>query len=136
MLGILFHNDSESNERVVLRLHKQLAPYKFAIFPLLKREPMMQKAEELYASLSRVISADFDTGASIGQLYRRHDEIGTPYCVTVDHQTMEDNTVTVRDRDSMKQWRVSVDTLLRDCHAMIHDTKWHAESAFEVQQAQ
>lgn len=115
---------SEKNERVVLKLHKKVAPYKFAVFPLLKREPLVERAEQLYDQLSIQISTDFDSGSSIGQLYRRHDEIGTPYCVTVDHQTLDDNTVTIRDRDTMQQFRVSIENLLASCHAMINDERY------------
>jgi len=105
----------EEEKRVVLKIHPDLAPYKFAVFPLQKKPvELMQKAEELYNKLSTIVSTDYDVSPSIGVLYRRHDEIGTPYCCTVDHQTLKDNTVTVRDRDSMKQIRVNIDDLINN----------------------
>ena len=95
--------------RVVLHLHHALAPYKVAILPLQKK--LTPKAEELYHSLSKKFSCTFDETASIGKRYRRQDEIGTPYCITVDFDTLEDNAVTVRERDSMAQVRISIDDL-------------------------
>ena len=93
--------------RVVLRLHPFVAPIKVAILPLQKQ--LNEKAEEIYASLSKKFNCDFDGSGSIGKRYRRQDEIGTPYCLTVDFDTLEDNTVTIRERDSMKQIRLPID---------------------------
>ena len=93
--------------RVVLRLHPFVAPVKVAILPLQKQ--LNEKAEEIYASLSKKFNCDFDGSGSIGKRYRRQDEIGTPYCLTVDFDTLEDNTVTIRERDSMKQVRLPID---------------------------
>ena len=72
----------------------------------------MSKAEEIYSQLASVVSTDYDVSSSIGVLYRRHDEIGTPYCITIDHQTLKDNTVTVRDRDTMKQIRMNINDIV------------------------
>lgn len=100
--------DKEKNDvRVVLHLHPALAPYKCAVLPLQKG--LADKADEIYAKMRKKFSATYDLTGSIGKRYRRQDEIGTPYCVTVDFQTAEDGTVTVRDRDTMEQIRVSVD---------------------------
>ena len=100
--------DKEKNDvRVVLRLHPALAPYKCAVLPLQKG--LADKADEIYAKMRKKFSATYDLTGSIGKRYRRQDEIGTPYCGTVDFQTVEDGTVTVRDRDTMEQIRVSVD---------------------------
>ena len=100
--------DKEKNDvRVVLRLHPALAPYKCAVLPLQKG--LADKADEIYAKMRKKFSATYDLTGSIGKRYRRQDEIGTPYCITVDFQTVEDGTVTVRDRDTMEQIRVSVD---------------------------
>ena len=100
--------DKEKNDvRVVLRLHPALAPYKCAVLPLQKG--LADKADEIYAKMRKKFSATYDLTGSIGKRYRRQDEIGTPYCVTVDFQTAEDGTVTVRDRDTMEQIRVSVE---------------------------
>ena len=99
----------EGDSRVVLHLHPALAPYKVAVLPLSKK--LSEKAEEVYANLSKKFMCDYDEAGSIGKRYRREDEIGTPYCVTVDFDTLEDNKVTIRDRDTMEQVRVSIDEL-------------------------
>ena len=95
--------------RVVMRFHPALAPVKVAVLPLQKQ--LNERAEALYADLSKQFMCDFDAAGSIGKRYRRQDEIGTPYCVTVDFDTLEDGTVTVRDRDTMAQERIKGDEL-------------------------
>ena len=95
--------------RTVLHLHHALAPYKVAVLPLQKK--LTEKAEEIYKNLCKKFSCTFDETASIGKRYRRQDEIGTPYCVTTDFDSLEDNCVTVRERDSMAQVRISIDEL-------------------------
>ena len=100
---------AEGDVRTVLHLHPALAPYKVAVLPLSKK--LSEKAEEVYASLSKKFMCDYDEAGSIGKRYRREDEIGTPYCVTIDFDTLEDNAVTIRDRDSMEQVRVGLDEL-------------------------
>ena len=95
--------------RTVLHLHHALAPYKVAVLPLQKK--LTEKAEEIYKNLFKKFSCTFDETASIGKRYRRQDEIGTPYCVTIDFDSLEDNCVTVRERDSMAQVRISIDEL-------------------------
>ena len=102
-------NAEKNDVRTVLHLHPFLAPYKAAILPLQKN--LSEKAEKLYAELAKSFSVTYDVTGSIGKRYRRQDEIGTPYCITVDFQTLEDNTVTVRDRDSMEQIRLNIDEL-------------------------
>ena len=94
---------------MVMHLHPAIAPYKVAILPLQKN--LSEKAKEVYALLSKKFMCDYDETGSIGKRYRRQDEIGTPFCVTVDFDTLEDNTVTVRDRDSMEQIRLKTDEL-------------------------
>jgi len=101
----------EGRQRTVLRLHPRLAPVKVAVLPLVSKEGMPEKAREVYESLRRRLPAEFDEGGSIGKRYRRQDEIGTPWGVTVDGQTMEDDTVTLRDRDSLEQVRVPIEGL-------------------------
>ena len=96
----------EKDVRVVLHLHPALAPFKCAVLPLSKK--LSDKALELYDELAKEFPCDFDETGSIGKRYRREDEIGTPFCVTVDFQTEEDGCVTVRDRDSMEQVRIPV----------------------------
>lgn len=95
--------------RTVLHLHHALAPYKVAILPLQKK--LTEKADEIYRDLCKKFSCTYDESASIGKRYRRQDEIGTPYCVTIDFDTLEDNCVTIRERDTMSQVRISIDEL-------------------------
>ncbi|KAG2379002.1 hypothetical protein C9374_007640 [Naegleria lovaniensis] len=117
----------EEEKRVVLKIHPDLAPYKFAVFPLQKKPAeLMQKAEDIYNKLSTVVATDYDVSPSIGVLYRRHDEIGTPYCITVDHQTLKDNTVTIRDRDTMKQIRLSCDELLNNPQHLLKNSPFQS----------
>ena len=100
----------ENETRVVLRLHPALAPYKAAVLPLQKNK-LGALAGEIYAELAKHFMVDYDETGSIGKRYRRQDEIGTPLCLTVDFDTVEDGTVTVRDRDTMQQVRVHRDHL-------------------------
>jgi glycyl-tRNA synthetase len=95
----------------VLRLHPRLAPVKVAVLPLVSKEGLPEKARELYHDLRKRLPTEFDEGGSIGKRYRRQDEIGTPWGITVDFQTMEDDTVTLRDRDSLEQVRVPIEGL-------------------------
>lgn len=96
----------ENDTRVVLHLIPALAPYKVAVLPLSKK--LSDKAREVYRKLSKSFNCDYDEAGSIGKRYRREDEIGTPYCVTIDFDTLEDDTVTIRDRDTMEQIRLSI----------------------------
>src|SRR5262249_56368786 len=89
----------EGRQLAVLRLHPRLAPVKVAVLPLVSKEGMPEKAREIFELLRRRVPAEFDEGGSIGKRYRRQDEIGTPWGITIDGQTMEDDTVTLRDRD-------------------------------------
>ncbi len=98
---------AEGDTRVVLHLNPVLAPYKIAVLPLSKK--LSEKAEEVYEKLSKKFMCDYDEAGSIGKRYRREDEIGTPYCVTIDFDTLEDETVTIRDRDTMEQIRLKID---------------------------
>lgn len=101
----------DAAERVVLRLHPRLAPIKAAVFPLVKKDGMPEIATEIYGELKKDFSVFYDDKAAVGRRYRRQDEIGTPFCITVDGQTVSDDTVTIRDRDSLKQWRVKRDEI-------------------------
>ena len=101
----------DGSERVVLSLPAQLAPYKVAVLPLIKRDGLPEKAKEILNDLRFDFNCQYDEKDAVGKRYRRQDAIGTPYCVTVDHQTLEDNTVTIRDRDTMEQERVSISEL-------------------------
>ena len=102
---------AEGDTRTVLHLHPAIAPFKVAVLPLSKK--LSDKAEEVYEKLSKKYMCDYDVTGSIGKRYRRQDEIGTPYCVTVDFDTLEDTTVSVRDRDTMEQIRLKIDELDR-----------------------
>jgi glycyl-tRNA synthetase len=100
--------------RIVLKLPKKLAPVKVAIFPLMKNKPeLVAKAKEIFDALKGEFACEFDDNGNVGKRYRRQDEIGTPYCVTIDFDTLEDGAVTVRDRDTMEQMRVKIDELAR-----------------------
>src|SRR5215207_2607160 len=99
-------------QRTVLKLHPALAPVKVAVLPLLRKEGHPEVAREIHATLKRAgLQSEYDEGGSIGKRYRRQDEIGTPYGVTADHQTLEDRTVTLRDRDTLAQERIAIDEL-------------------------
>jgi glycyl-tRNA synthetase len=93
-------------ERTVLKLHPRLAPYKAAVFPLVNKDGMPEVAQNLYRCLKRDFNVFYDDGGAVGRRYRRQDEAGTPYCFTIDGQTLQDQTVTIRDRDSLKQERL------------------------------
>ena len=109
LMYLLLDAYHEEDDRVVLKLHPKLAPYTVAVFPLLRNKPdLVKKAEGIYRGLKKHFPVAWDDRGNIGKRYYSQDEIGTPWCVTVDFQTLEDDTVTVRDRDSMKQERVPV----------------------------
>lgn len=122
MLAVLINSYTESEARsgredatheteVTLRLPRKLSPIKVAILPLSKKEELSTVAENIYSHLSKSFICQYDDTASIGKRYRRQDEIGTPLCITVDFETLNDNMVTVRDRDTMAQERVSIPDL-------------------------
>jgi glycyl-tRNA synthetase len=98
--------NGKPTKRVVMRFHPRLAPIKAAVFPLVRKDGMPEVAKEIYSTLKQQYSVFYDEKGAVGRRYRRQDEIGTPFCITVDGQTMTDGTVTIRDRDSLKQWRV------------------------------
>ena len=101
----------EGDVRTVLKLHPALAPYKVAVLPLSKK--LSDKADEVYSMLSKKFMCDYDEAGSIGKRYRREDEIGTPFCVTIDFDTLEDGCVTVRDRDTMEQVRIKIEEVVK-----------------------
>ncbi|MDP3046996.1 MAG: His/Gly/Thr/Pro-type tRNA ligase C-terminal domain-containing protein, partial [Chloroflexota bacterium] len=115
-----------NEKRTVLKLHRSLAPIKVAVLPLARNRPeIVSAAKELSARLRKHMMAMYDDTASIGRLYRRQDEIGTPYCITVDHQTVlagdakYDGMVTVRDRDSMEQVRVPLTEVVQELRSKL-----------------
>jgi len=98
--------------RVVLKLHESIAPFRVAVLPLSKKDELTKVSSQLFASLQSAMRTDYDVTGSIGRRYRRQDEIGTPYCIVVDFQTLEDQAITIRHRDSMKQIRVPMEGLV------------------------
>jgi glycyl-tRNA synthetase len=104
-----YEEQLEKETRRVLRFNSDIAPIQVAVFPLLNRDELKSKAQEVFAQLRDAsFFVEYDTSGSIGKRYRRQDEIGTPYCVTIDYDTLEDDTVTVRNRDTMEQIRVPI----------------------------
>jgi glycyl-tRNA synthetase len=101
----------EGETRTVLRLHPKLAPVKAAVLPLVRKDGQPELAREVYEAVRERVQAEYDEGGSIGRRYRRQDEIGTPFCVTIDHQSVDDGTVTVRERDSLSQQRLAIEGL-------------------------
>ena len=104
-------DEAAGEPRTVLRLHPRLAPMKVAVLPLVRKDGLPELAREVYDGLRGRMQSDYDEGGSIGRRYRRQDEIGTPYGVTVDHQSTQDRTVTLRDRDSLEQERIAIEEL-------------------------
>jgi glycyl-tRNA synthetase len=104
--------EDEENDRVVMRFSPKVAPFKVAVFPLFKKEGMPEVARNVYNDLRKHVAAVYDDGGSIGKRYRRQDEIGTPFCLTIDHESLEDNSVTLRDRDSLEQTRVPISEIV------------------------
>jgi glycyl-tRNA synthetase len=98
--------------RTVLHFNPRIAPVKVAVFPLMKKEPLAEKATAVFKKLQKFWACEYDESGAIGKRYRRQDELGTPFCITIDFDTLENDTVTLRDRDSMKQERVPIDKLL------------------------
>jgi glycyl-tRNA synthetase len=116
VLTAAYTEDEQNGEkRIYLKLPQHLAPIKCAISPLLKNKPeLVSKAREVYEMLKKELgNVMWDDNGNIGKRYRRQDEIGTPYCVTIDFQTLEDDTVTVRDRDTTTQQRVAINGLAK-----------------------
>jgi glycyl-tRNA synthetase len=105
--------------RVVMKLHPRLAPIKAAIFPLVKRDGMPEIAADLYRALKKKWNVFYDEKGAIGRRYRRQDEAGTPFCITVDGQTLTDQTVTIRDRDTCQQWRAKLDQVADEIQARL-----------------
>ena len=98
-----------------MKFHPRLAPVKAAVFPLIKKEGMPEKAAEVFGALKAAgLNCQFDQQGAIGRRYRRQDEIGTPYCITIDGDTMTDGTVTIRDRDSLKQERIPMNRVVEE----------------------
>jgi glycyl-tRNA synthetase len=112
LLAAYDEEEVRGETRTVLRLHHRIAPYQLAVLPLSKNDQLVPAAEEVLAQVQPHFMTDFDVTQAIGRRYRRQDELGTPYCVTIDFDTLEDRAVTVRERDSMDQERVAIDELV------------------------
>ena len=110
----------EKDTRTVLHLHPALAPIKAGVFPLVKKGGLAELAQKIHSDLKKHFNVFYDQGGAVGRRYRRQDEIGTPYCITVDFDTPEDDTVTLRDRDSMEQTRVKIDALFDTLYKKIN----------------
>jgi glycyl-tRNA synthetase len=111
MVDAYDEDEIEGEKRTVLRLHPALAPVKVAVLPLVKKDGQPELAAEVYRELRDRVQAEYDEGGAIGRRYRRQDEIGTPWAVTIDHRSLEDHTVTLRDRDSLAQDRIAIAAL-------------------------
>jgi glycyl-tRNA synthetase len=120
-----YHEDQAPDEngqmqtRVVMKFHPRIAPIKAAVFPLVKKDGMPEKAQEIYRALKKRWNVFYDEKGAVGRRYRRQDEAGTPYCITVDGQTMTDGTVTIRDRDTLEQWRVKAEAVPEELEARL-----------------
>jgi glycyl-tRNA synthetase len=110
----------EGEMRTVLRLHPRLAPVKAAVLPLVSKDGQPELAREVHQALRGRVQAEYDAGGAIGKRYRRQDEIGTPLCITIDHMSLEDRTVTVRDRDSLAQERLPIEGLADEIERRVH----------------
>ena len=107
------YEEDREEERTILKLSKEIAPYKIAIFPLVKNKPeLVEKASEIYKTLRKNYQVAFDSRGNIGKRYLSQDEIGTPFCVTIDYQTLEDETVTIRTRETKEQIRIKISEIV------------------------
>jgi glycyl-tRNA synthetase len=113
----------EGETRTVLRLHPRLAPVKAAVLPLVRKDGQPELAHQVYENLRGKVQAEYDEGGSIGKRYRRQDEIGTPFCLTIDHQSIEDSTLTLRDRDSLAQERLPIEGIAEEIERRV-DASW------------
>jgi glycyl-tRNA synthetase len=122
-----YHEDQAPDDkgdmqtRVVMKFHPRIAPVKAAVFPLVKKDGMPEAAQEIYTALKKRFVTFYDEKGAVGRRYRRQDEAGTPFCITVDGQTLQDNTVTIRDRDSLQQWRVKTADLVDEIARRIEE---------------
>ena len=114
----------DGSERVVLKIPAPLAPIKAAILPLVNKDGLPEKAREVMKALQLAVSVQYDSKDAIGRRYRRQDAIGTPYCITIDHQTLQDDSVTIRQRDTMEQRRVSVSEVTAQVTSAVDLSPW------------
>ena len=109
-------------QRILLKLHPRLAPIKAAVFPLVKKDGMPEIAHQIYRELKQNFNVYYDEKGAVGRRYRRQDEAGTPYCITVDGQTLKDQTVTIRDRDTTKQERIPLGRVVEEIKERLRPT--------------
>ena len=115
---------NNNSSRIVLKIPSVLAPYKAAILPLVKKDGLSEIATDIYNKVKTEFSILYDEKDAVGRRYRRQDAIGTPLCITVDHQTLEDNTVTIRNRDTMEQKRISIDKISKEIIKEVNLKNW------------
>tara|TARA_B100000927_G_scaffold278479_1_gene261204 strand:- start:701 stop:2239 length:1539 start_codon:yes stop_codon:yes gene_type:complete len=127
--SLITENLDDNSQRILLKIPKILAPYKIAFLPLIKKDGLPEIAKEIQEKLKLKFNTIYDEKDAVGRRYRRQDAIGTPYCVTVDHQTLEDNSVTIRHRDTMKQERISIDKLEKFLSSSLDINNWLLNSA-------
>jgi len=120
LIDAYYEDEIKGEKRIVLKLHPKIAPYNIAIFPLVNKDGLPEKAKEVYSLVKKQFTCFYDDRGSIGRRYRRMDEIGIPFCITIDHQTLRDNTITIRDRDTLKQIRVKISNLLNTLNKLIN----------------
>ncbi len=125
MVDAYDEDEIEGERRTVLRLHPLLAPVKVAVLPLVRKDGQPELAREVYQQLRGRVQAEYDEGGAIGRRYRRQDEIGTPWAVTIDHQSLEDRTVTLRDRDTLAQDRLAIDSLCEEIERRLRE-RWRS----------
>jgi glycyl-tRNA synthetase len=111
--------DGKPRQRVYLKLHPRLAPIKAAILPLVNKDGMPEIAQQLYLSLKKTFNVYYDDGGAVGRRYSRQDEAGTPFCITIDGDTLKDQTVTIRERDTLKQRRIQVGAVAEELHKLL-----------------
>lgn len=126
---------SDGSTRLLLAVPPLLAPVHVGVFPLVRKDSLPEKAREIFGELSLEFRCFYEEKDSIGRRYRRHDAIGTPYCITVDYQTLKDHTVTIRDRNTMEQWRVTVKELAKELGALLSWSKWLRELRDRIEQS-
>lgn len=117
----IISEDGKTDTRVVMRFNPKLAPVQVAVFPLVNKDGMPEKAHEIYKDLQKQFKTQYDTAGAIGRRYRRQDEIGTPFCITVDGETLENSTVTIRERDTMLQERIDISKIKHYLYDIINE---------------
>ena len=133
-----YHEDQAPDDkgdmqtRIVMKFHPRIAPVKAAVFPLVKKDGMPEAAKEIYTALKQRFVVFYDEKGAVGRRYRRQDEAGTPYCITVDGQTLQDNTVTIRDRDSLEQWRVKTADVVEEIAKRVEGVSPRACTAYRA----